>query len=85
MDEKTLIEEAIQMSVDRFADEHPAAYAAIADRLGDPLDIIIQGLKRDNTYNNLVAQTDKEVDIANIIKVLIPAILNIAKMAIGLL
>lgn len=80
-----LIEEAVGIGVQQFADQHPATYKVLVDRLGDPLDFIIHALERDEAYQALLAQTDKEVDIANIIKVLVPVILKIAESALGLL
>lgn len=85
MDEQTLIEEAVQTTIEQFAREHQATYLALTERLGDPLTFIIESLKRDGTYQALVAQTDKEVDIANILKVLVPVILKIAEIGLGLL
>lgn len=81
----TAIEEAVQMGILRFANEHPATYKVLMDRLGDPLEFIIAGLKRDEAYRALLAQTDKEVDIANILKVLVPVILKIAEIGLGML
>lgn len=85
MAERTLIEEAIGVAVQHFADQHPATYKVLVARIGDPLEIIVQVLKQDGAYQALVAQTDKEVDIANILKVLIPVILKIAEVGLGLL
>ena len=79
------IEEAIGIGVQQFADQHPATYKVLVERLGDPLIIVIEHLKRDEAYQALLAQTDQEVDIANIIKVLVPVILSIAEIALGLL
>ena len=79
------IAEAVGIGVQQFADQHPATYRVLVDRLGDPLDFIIHSLERDEAYQALLAQTDKEVDIANILKVLVPVILKIAETALSLL
>lgn len=79
------IEEAIGLGVQKFAKEHPATYKVLVDRLGDLLEFIIKSLKRDEAYQALLVQTDKEVDIANILKVLVPVILKIAEIGLGLL
>lgn len=81
----TTIEEAVGIGVQQFAREHAATYKVLVDRLGDPLDFIIHALERDVAYQALLAQTDKEVDIANVLKVLVPVILQIAEIGLGLL
>jgi len=79
------VQDAVQISIAQFAHEHPATYTVLTERLGDPVTFVIDGLKRDEAYQALVAQTNEEVDIANIIKVLIPVVLRIAEAALGLL
>jgi len=79
------VQDAVQISIAQFAHGHPATYTVLTERLGDPVTFVIDGLKRDEAYQALVAQTNEEVDIANIIKVLIPVVLRIAEAALGLL
>jgi len=84
-DSGIFIEEAIGIGVQQFAREHSATYKVLVERLGDPQDFIIHCLERDEAYQALLEQTDKEVDIANIIKALVPVILKIAEAGLSLL
>lgn len=85
MDDNTLIEEAVGIGVQQFAHEHPATYKVLVERLGDPVDFVIHSLERDVAYQALLEQTDKEVDIANVLKVLVPVMLKITEIGLGLL
>ena len=87
MDEMTIeeiIEESVETTMDKLVAEHPGAYKAVRSRMGDPLTFVMDYLERDEAYQELLARTDKEVDIANILKVIVPMILKVAMTAFGI-
>lgn len=79
-----VIKEIVGTTMDKFMAEHSGAYKAIRSRLGNPLTFVMDHLERDEAFQELLARTDKEVDIANILRVIVPMILKVAMTAFGI-
>lgn len=62
-----IIEEAVEKAIERFKAEHPETYKALVRRIDNPVELVIESLKRDAYYRQLVVETDEAVDIARII------------------
>lgn len=77
---KKALEQAIGMAWDEFKAEHPAQAGAFEMQFGDPVAIVVTELKKDATYDELLAKTEQETNIANIVKALAPIITNIVGM-----
>ena len=80
-----IIAAAVGEAYEHFAREHPATARVLQKRLKNPVEFIMEGLKRDAAYQALVAQTEEELSIAAILKVVIPAVLQIVTTIIGVL
>lgn len=72
-----IIEEAVGKAIERFKHEHPETYKVLVKRIENPVALVVETLKRDAAYLQLVADTDEAVDIARIIVGITEAALKI--------
>lgn len=63
-----IIEEAVGKAIEKFKIEHPETYKVLVARIENPVELVVKTLKRDALYQKLVADTERELDIARIIK-----------------
>lgn len=61
-----IIEEAVAKAIERFKHEHPETYKVLVRRIENPVALVVETLKRDATYKQLVTETDEAVDLARI-------------------
>lgn len=74
-----IIEAAVSVSMEAFKRRHPTSYRYIIRRLGDPLEFTIKALKEDELYQQLIANTEEALDVANIIRVVVSVALSVAE------
>ncbi len=74
-----IIEEETGVAYADYVKRHSSTSVALNKRLGKPVEFLVNSLKQDEAFHALVAQTEKEVDIANIIKAIVPIILGIVE------
>lgn len=82
---KDIIAAALGEAYEQFAREHPSTAKVLRGRLNDPVKFIMDSLQRDAAYQALVAQTEEELSLAAILKVIIPAMLQIVTTFLGVL
>lgn len=56
---------------------HPQLAAIIEQETADPTVPIMQGLSADAEFQALMAKTDSETNVANIVKVVLPVVMQI--------
>lgn len=74
-----IIEAAVGVSIEAFKRRHPTSYRYIIRRLGDPLEFTIKALKEDELYQQLIANTEEALDIANVVRVIVSVALSVAE------
>jgi len=74
-----IIEAAVGISMEAFARRHPTTARYLIRRLGDPLEFTIKALKEDELYQQLIANTEEALDIANVIRVIVSVALSVAE------
>lgn len=74
-----IIEAAVGVSMAAFERRHPTTARYLIRRLGDPLEFTIEALKKDELYQQLIANTEDALDIANIIRVIVSVALSVAE------
>jgi hypothetical protein len=76
---------AVGQAWDKIALEHPEQAQSIEQNFGDG-DIVLaiqQTLAKDAAYAALVAQTNAEVDVANLIPLVLPFVLTAIQTLVG--
>ena len=73
------IEDAVGVSMQAFATRHPSTARVLRGRLRNPTEFVIESLKKDELYNQLVADTEKALSTAEIIKIIVPMAMRLAE------
>lgn len=60
-----------------YKGRHPNLAAAIEAELGTPIDRVIETLDKGPEYQELLAQTEAETNIANLVKILAPIVMDV--------
>lgn len=74
----SIIQEAAGIVLSEFTKRHPATYHALKKQMAT-MEFLIEALKQDATYVALVEQTESELDIAAVTKVLIGVAFRLAE------
>lgn len=74
-----IIEAAVGVSMEAFTRRHPTTARYLIRRLGDPLEFTIKALKEDELYQQLIANTEEALDIANVIRVIVSVAMSVAE------
>lgn len=70
------IEQAVGIVVEKFGREHPALFAAIKNRIGNPVAFIMESLKHDESYAALVAETEDHVFDGEMVQIVVAGALK---------
>jgi len=71
--------------LEAYGERHPSLMRAIEARLEDPIEFIMTKLEEDATFQDLLARTDEEVDIATVIKTIVPIVMDTVVKVMGVL
>lgn len=74
-----IIEDAVGVAMEAFERRHPTTARYLKRRLGDPLEFVMQKLQEDESYGQLVADTEKALDMAQVVKVIVSVALRVAE------
>lgn len=71
-----MVTDAVGIGWNEYKRRHPGTARVIERNLGNPVVPVMAALQRDEQFAALMAKTDAETDVVEIVKVLVPAVLN---------
>ncbi len=74
-----LIAQAVEISFADFSKRHPMTSRHLKSRIGNPVDIVVQGLMEDEAFKSLMSRTAEATDAADIVKVIASIALKVAE------